>query len=94
MGGPMAERLLDAGYRLCIYDKQPAATPPSRVLPGPAGLRPGSDHGGKPSEGRRAAASSFLLLDAGYRLCIYDKQPAATAALAARGARVAASPGE
>jgi len=26
MGGPMAGRLLDAGYSLCIYDTQPEAT--------------------------------------------------------------------
>ena len=26
MGGPMAGRLLDAGYSLCIYDSQPDAT--------------------------------------------------------------------
>ncbi|MET0878693.1 MAG: NAD(P)-dependent oxidoreductase, partial [Tardiphaga sp.] len=34
------------------------------------------------------------LLDAGYTLCVYDRDPKATAALAARGARVASSPGE
>jgi 3-hydroxyisobutyrate dehydrogenase-like beta-hydroxyacid dehydrogenase len=28
MGGPMAHRLLDAGYRLCIYDVSEAATRP------------------------------------------------------------------
>ncbi len=28
MGGPMAGRLLDAGYKLCIYDRNPAATKP------------------------------------------------------------------
>ncbi len=26
MGGPMANRLLDAGYRLCVYDVSDAAT--------------------------------------------------------------------
>ena len=26
MGGPMAGRLLDAGYSLCIYDSLPEAT--------------------------------------------------------------------
>ncbi|RVU14239.1 NAD(P)-dependent oxidoreductase [Methylobacterium oryzihabitans] len=44
--------------------------------------------------GRMGGPMAERLLDAGYQLCIYDKQPAATAALAARGARVAASPGE
>ena len=28
MGGPMASRLLDAGYKLCIYDVSPEATKP------------------------------------------------------------------
>ena len=28
MGGPMAQRLLDAGYRLCIYDVSEEATKP------------------------------------------------------------------
>jgi 3-hydroxyisobutyrate dehydrogenase-like beta-hydroxyacid dehydrogenase len=28
MGGPMASRLLDAGYRLCVYDTDAAATRP------------------------------------------------------------------
>ena len=28
MGGPMASRLLDAGYRLCIYDVSAEATKP------------------------------------------------------------------
>ncbi|RDV02228.1 NAD(P)-dependent oxidoreductase [Undibacter mobilis] len=28
MGGPMAGRLLDAGYRLCVYDSNPASTAP------------------------------------------------------------------
>ena len=28
MGGPMAQRLLDAGYRLCVYDISPEATKP------------------------------------------------------------------
>jgi 3-hydroxyisobutyrate dehydrogenase-like beta-hydroxyacid dehydrogenase len=28
MGGPMASRLLDAGYALCVYDKQPDAAAP------------------------------------------------------------------
>jgi 3-hydroxyisobutyrate dehydrogenase-like beta-hydroxyacid dehydrogenase len=28
MGGPMANRLLDAGYRLCVYDVSDEATGP------------------------------------------------------------------
>ena len=28
MGGPMASRLLDAGYRLCVYDVSEEATRP------------------------------------------------------------------
>ncbi len=28
MGGPMANRLLDAGYRLCVYDVSDEATAP------------------------------------------------------------------
>ena len=28
MGGPMAHRLLDAGYRLCVYDVSEEATGP------------------------------------------------------------------
>ena len=28
MGGPMASRLLDAGYRLCVYDLSDEATRP------------------------------------------------------------------
>lgn len=28
MGGPMSGRLLDAGYRLCVYDSNPEATKP------------------------------------------------------------------
>jgi 3-hydroxyisobutyrate dehydrogenase-like beta-hydroxyacid dehydrogenase len=34
------------------------------------------------------------LLDAGYQLCVYDKDPKATASLAARGVKIAKSPGE
>ncbi|KMO35366.1 oxidoreductase [Methylobacterium variabile] len=44
--------------------------------------------------GRMGGPMAQRLLDAGYQLCVYDTQPAATAALAARGVRIAASPGE
>jgi 3-hydroxyisobutyrate dehydrogenase-like beta-hydroxyacid dehydrogenase len=41
--------------------------------------------------GRMGGPMSGRLLDAGYKLCIYDRNPAATKALAARGAKVVAS---
>ncbi len=44
--------------------------------------------------GRMGGPMASRLLDAGYSLCIYDKQPEATAELVARGARLARSPGE
>ena len=42
--------------------------------------------------GRMGSAMAGRLLDAGYELCIFDTQAAATAPLVARGARLAASP--
>lgn len=44
--------------------------------------------------GRMGGHMASRLLDAGYELCVYDTQAAATAPLVARGARLAASPGE
>ena len=44
--------------------------------------------------GRMGGPMASRLLDAGYALCVYDKQPEATADLVARGARLARSPGE
>ena len=44
--------------------------------------------------GRMGGPMASRLLDAGYALCVYDKQPEATAELVARGARLARSPGE
>ena len=44
--------------------------------------------------GRMGGPMASRLLDAGYSLCVYDKQPEATAELVARGARLARSPGE
>ena len=44
--------------------------------------------------GRMGGPMSSRLLDAGYSLCIYDKDPNAAAALVARGARLARSPAE
>ncbi|MEP9379994.1 NAD(P)-dependent oxidoreductase [Aquabacter sp. CN5-332] len=44
--------------------------------------------------GRMGGAMASRLLDAGYELCVYDTQAAATAPLVARGARLASSPGE
>jgi 3-hydroxyisobutyrate dehydrogenase-like beta-hydroxyacid dehydrogenase len=44
--------------------------------------------------GRMGGPMTQRLLDAGYTLCVYDKDPKATAALAARGVKVAKSPAE
>jgi 3-hydroxyisobutyrate dehydrogenase-like beta-hydroxyacid dehydrogenase len=44
--------------------------------------------------GRMGGPMASRLLDAGYSLCVYDKQPEATVDLVARGARLARSPGE
>jgi 3-hydroxyisobutyrate dehydrogenase-like beta-hydroxyacid dehydrogenase len=44
--------------------------------------------------GRMGGPMTSRLLDAGYTLCVYDKDPKATAALAARGVKVANSPAE
>jgi 3-hydroxyisobutyrate dehydrogenase-like beta-hydroxyacid dehydrogenase len=44
--------------------------------------------------GRMGGPMASRLLDAGYRLCIYDVSPEATAPFAARGAQLAASPAE
>src|ERR1700676_1839644 len=44
--------------------------------------------------GRMGGPMTSRLLDAGYTLCVYDKDPKATAALAARGAKVGNSPAE
>jgi 3-hydroxyisobutyrate dehydrogenase-like beta-hydroxyacid dehydrogenase len=44
--------------------------------------------------GRMGGPMAHRLLDAGYRLCIYDVSEAATAPLVARGAELAASPAE
>jgi len=44
--------------------------------------------------GRMGAPMSGRLLDAGYRLCIYDSNPEATKPLVARGAKLAKSPAE
>jgi 3-hydroxyisobutyrate dehydrogenase-like beta-hydroxyacid dehydrogenase len=44
--------------------------------------------------GRMGGAMTSRLLDAGYTLCVYDKDPKASAALAVRGVKVANSPAE
>jgi 3-hydroxyisobutyrate dehydrogenase-like beta-hydroxyacid dehydrogenase len=44
--------------------------------------------------GRMGGPMTSRLLDAGYTLCVYDKDPKASAALAARGVKVANSPAE
>jgi 3-hydroxyisobutyrate dehydrogenase-like beta-hydroxyacid dehydrogenase len=44
--------------------------------------------------GRMGGPMTSRLLDAGYQLCVYDKDPKATAALAARGVKIAKSLGE
>jgi 3-hydroxyisobutyrate dehydrogenase-like beta-hydroxyacid dehydrogenase len=44
--------------------------------------------------GRMGGPMCGRLLDAGYSLCVYDRDPNATAPLAARGVRIANSPGE
>jgi 3-hydroxyisobutyrate dehydrogenase-like beta-hydroxyacid dehydrogenase len=44
--------------------------------------------------GRMGGPLCGRLLDAGYSLCVYDRDSNATAPLAARGARIANSPGE
>jgi 3-hydroxyisobutyrate dehydrogenase-like beta-hydroxyacid dehydrogenase len=44
--------------------------------------------------GRMGGPMTSRLLDAGYMLCVYDKDPKATAALAARGVKIAKSPAE
>ncbi len=48
MGGPMSGRLLDAGYRLCIYDSNPEATKPlvargAKLAKSPAEVASSSD---------------------------------------------------
>ena len=65
MGGPMAGRLLDAGYSLCVYDTQSEATKPlvtrgARLAKSPAevasarGYRPGQPADPRHRQGRRA----------------------------------------
>ena len=44
--------------------------------------------------GRMGGPMTLRLLDAGYALCVYDRDPKATADLAARGVKVANSPAE
>lgn len=44
--------------------------------------------------GRMGGPMSGRLLDAGYRLCVYDANPEATKPLVARGAKLASSPAE
>jgi 3-hydroxyisobutyrate dehydrogenase-like beta-hydroxyacid dehydrogenase len=44
--------------------------------------------------GRMGGPMTSRLLDAGYALCVYDKDPNATAPLAGRGVKVAGSPAE
>jgi 3-hydroxyisobutyrate dehydrogenase-like beta-hydroxyacid dehydrogenase len=44
--------------------------------------------------GRMGGPMTSRLLDAGYTLCVYDKDPEATAPLAARGVEIAKSPAE
>jgi 3-hydroxyisobutyrate dehydrogenase-like beta-hydroxyacid dehydrogenase len=44
--------------------------------------------------GRMGGPMTSRLLDAGYTLCVYDKDPTATTPLAARGVKVAGSPAE
>jgi 3-hydroxyisobutyrate dehydrogenase-like beta-hydroxyacid dehydrogenase len=44
--------------------------------------------------GRMGGPMTSRLLDAGYTLCVYDKDPKATAELAARGVKIAKSPAE
>jgi len=44
--------------------------------------------------GRMGGPMASRLLEAGYSLCVYDRQQDATAELVARGARLARSPGE
>src|SRR3979411_875199 len=44
--------------------------------------------------GRMGGPMTSRLLDAGYTLCVYDKDPKATADLAARGVKIAKSPAE
>src|SRR5260221_5307742 len=44
--------------------------------------------------GRMGGPMAARLLDAGYRLCVYDVAAEATAPLVARGAQLAASPAE
>lgn len=44
--------------------------------------------------GRMGGPMASRLVDAGYELCVFDTNPAAVKPLAARGARVAASPAE
>jgi 3-hydroxyisobutyrate dehydrogenase-like beta-hydroxyacid dehydrogenase len=44
--------------------------------------------------GRMGGPMVSRLLDAGYTLCVYDKDPNATAPLAARGVKIAKSPAE
>ena len=44
MGGPMALRLLDAGYKLCVYDVSPEALKPfvdrgAQIASSPAEVR-------------------------------------------------------
>ena len=48
MGGPMAGRLLDAGYSLCVYDTQSEATKPlvargARLAKSPAEVASSAD---------------------------------------------------
>lgn len=48
MGGPMSGRLLDAGYRLCVYDANPEATKPlvargAKLAKSPAEVASASD---------------------------------------------------
>lgn len=54
MGGPMASRLLDAGYRLCIYDVSDEATAPL--------VARGAELAASPAEVASAAETVFISL--------------------------------
>src|SRR4030095_336948 len=54
MGGPMANRLLDAGYRLCVYDVSDEAT-------APLGAR-GAELAASPAEVASIADTVFMSL--------------------------------
>ena len=68
MGGPMALRLLDAGYKLCVYDVSPEALKPFVEAAG-IGVAIDAETGNRFERGKKCAVQfEFIGMDGGRRL--------------------------